>query len=559
MSAEEREKRVGESLALVVVLLTGVKIGILWWFAWNRRFVMDEFDQLNWAKYVGHGFFETIWPVKSVGYAVFFDIAHLIGWNARSILLIGRMETALLACGTLALVYGIARSLGQSRTRALVILLVLLSFSNFIERIFETRAEPLATFFAAAALLVAIRAVDRRWSIVGAGVLSGLAFLSTQKSLYFDVALGLALVGDAVLARHYAQAVARGAWLVVGWLIPVVFYCFAFGPNQPLAIAQNIFFGPLGVASAQTAAEYGGLREFVVQTLKQNALLYLFCFAGMLLALFRITRMDGTERIALIFSALITALVFAHNQPWPYVFVMALPFLALWALEPFDALSGKWALRTAAWGVLGVAIAFSFARNVHVFSIDNHDQLALVARAEPLLAPDEVYFDGVGMLPNRPEPSTLWLDHHAILQTLREGRHSEAFRIFTEAPPKLIIWSYRMDAIEPLVGPLIRPSYVQVAPNIRLAGARLRRGVEVRFDVPIGGRYALYDRSGKAVQGQLDVNGAASGLPVPLRRGSVRVFLRNDPSEAFLLPQGSYGGRFEPGPDNENLFAGVYN
>ena len=130
-----------------------------------------------------------------MGFAVFIDLAHLIGWDARSMLLIGRMETAVLACGTLALVYAIARSLGQSRTRAALVVLVLLSFSNFIERIFETRAEPLATFFGTAALLAAVRS-DRRRGIVGAGVPGGLAFLATQKSIYFDVALGLAVIGE---------------------------------------------------------------------------------------------------------------------------------------------------------------------------------------------------------------------------------------------------------------------------------------------------------------------------------------------------------------------------
>ena len=112
---------------------------------------------------------------------------------------------ALLACGTLATVYGLARSLGESRVRAALIVLVLLSFSNFIERIFETRGDPLSVFFAAAALLVAARARDRSWRVVAAGVLSGLAFLATQKAVYFNFALGVALVGDATLERRFVE------------------------------------------------------------------------------------------------------------------------------------------------------------------------------------------------------------------------------------------------------------------------------------------------------------------------------------------------------------------
>jgi hypothetical protein len=518
---------------------------------------MDEFVQFGWSKYLGHGAFDTIWPAKAAGFAVFFDLPHLIGWNARSMLLIGRMEMALLACGTLLVVYASARSLGQSRLRSALIVLVLLSFSNFIERVFETRGDPLSVFFAAAALLVAVR-TERRWGIAGAGALAGLAFLSTQKAVYFDVALGLALAGDAALARRYAEGVKRGAWLVAGWLVPVVVYCFAFGGTHPLPVAHSLFFGPLGVTSPQIAAEYGGLRQYVVQTLVRNVLLYAFCFAGMGIALLRIARMGRGVRVALIFSVIITALVFAHNQPWPYVFVMALPFMALWALEPFDALAARPVWLPAAKAVLAVAVAASFVGNVRTLRIDNHAQLALVARAESLVGPDEVYFDGVGMLPDRREPSTLWLDRHAILQTLREGKGSEAWRIFASAPPKIILWSYRMDAIEPLVAPLIDRSYVQVAPNIRMAGVRLRLGQPTTFAVPIAGRYALYDSSGRPVAGALQIGGADVQPPLLLGKGRVQVTLVSGPAEALLVPEGAYAGRFSPGNDNPDLFAHVY-
>lgn len=541
-------------------LLAGLlllKIAVLFLIAWNRRIVMDEFAQLGYVKYLGNGFYGTIWPSKTVGFQLFIDLAHVIGWNATSILLIGRMETALLACGTLAIVYACGRRLGEPNWRALLILLVLLSFSNFIERIFATRAEPLATFFAAAALLVGLRGRDRR-HLLGAGALSGLAFLTTQKAIYFDVALGLALAGDAALARRFSEGIGRGAWLVAGWVIPVAVYCFAFGGAHPLAVAENLFFGPLGVASPQIAAEYGGLRHFVVQTLVRNALLYAFCFAGIVLALVRIARLEPERRIALIFTVAMTLFVFTHNQPWPYVFVMALPFVALWSLDLPMRMRRVRVMGAAAWGLLAVAIGASFVGNALYLRLDNHDQLALVGRAESLLGPDDVYFDGVGMLPNRAEPSTLWLDRHTILQTQREGNASEAWHIFANTPPKVIIWSYRMDAIEPIVGPLVDHSYARVAPNIRLAGVRVRLGKAAAFRVPIPGDYALYDASGRPAAGVVEVNDEVMRPPLKLSRRAETVRLVSGPPEAFLVLQDNYSGKFAPGRDNPALFAGVY-
>lgn len=538
--------------------LIALKIALLFVLAVHGRFVMDEFVQLGWAKYLGHGLFETIWPAKAVGYAVFFKLAHLIGWDAVSILIAGRIQTAILACGTIGLIYATARALGQDRLRALVILLTLLCFSNFLERSYRTIAEPVALFFAAAALLVVLRrSADKPAQVIAAGTLCGLSFLSTQKAFFFDVALGLALVGDAALRLQYWAALKRGAWLVLGWAVPIIGYCFIFSGSHPLVIARNLFLGPTIIAG-RGGADYGGLRHFVTQTLELNAILYLFCFVGMVLALLQIRRLDEHRRIALIFSLVIAALVFTHDQPWPYVFIMAQPFVALWVMEPFDRLAGKSLHVRLAWVVLGIGVAVSFVRNLAELRIDNRDQLELVARAESMVGPDEVYFDGIGMLPNRREPSTLWIDRHYVIKTLAEKQNSNAYRILAETPPKLIIWSYRMDEIEPVVGPLIRQSYVQVAPNIRLAGARLRRGGATNFTAPVAGAYALYDLAGMPVRAGAMINGEATTSPITLERGLVTVAFDTGPADALLLPQGSYAGKFKPGGDMEDLFAGVY-
>lgn len=544
---------------IVLVGLIALKIAVLFVIAWNRRFVMDEFVQFGSAKNINQIATLAATQIKAQGYVPFFELAHLIGWNARSMLLIGRMEMALLACGTLAIVYASARSLGESKVRAALIVLILLSFSNFIERIFETRGDPLSVFFAAAALLVVLRGrADKAATVLVAGILSGLAFLATQKSVYFNVALGIALVADAALARRYAAGIARGALLVLGWLVPIIAYCFVFGGTDPIPVARSLVFGPGDVAT-HGADVYGGLRHFVVQTLRLNAVLYAFCFAGIALTLLRIRSLDERTRIAIIFTVVITALVFAHNQPWPYVFIMALPFMALWSLVPLDRIpADKAYLRVACVAALGIAVAASFIRNVQYLQFGNRDQLELVSRAESLIGPRERYFDGVGMLPNRPEPSTLWLDRKYVVSTLDQGNSSEAYRIFANSPPKIILWSYRMDAIEPVVGPLIRNSYVQVAPNIRLAGRRLQLGQAVEFDVPIAGTYALYSENGTPLQGELQVGRAVVRSPIRLARGRTAVTLRSGAGQALLLPSGSYAGRFIAAADHKDLFEGVY-
>ncbi|CAN7721152.1 DUF7055 domain-containing protein [Mesorhizobium sp. LjNodule214] len=535
-----------------------IKIVILFVLAYNSRFVMDEFVQLGWAKYFSSGLFVTIWHAKAVGYAVFYEIAHLIGWDATSILLAGRMQTALLACGTIASVYACARALGENHVRAMAIVLILLCFSNFMERVFRTIAEPLAVFFAVAALLVILRARALTGpQLVIAGVISGLAFLATQKSVYFNVALGLGLVADASLNRRYATGAVRGAWLVLGWTVPIIAYCFIFGGSDPVPIAKNLVFGPVEVAT-RGGGEYGGLRRFVLQTLLRNYVLYVLCFAGMALSLMQITKLDERRRVALIFTVVITVLVFAHDQPWPYVFIMALPFMSLWSLTLLDGIATHARYLRLAWVALITSMAISYVSNVIYLRTDNNAaQLELVARAESLLAPDERYFDGIGMLPNRQEPTILWLDRHSIFATLREGRNSEAYNVFSKSPPKMILWSYRMDNIYPVVAPLIANSYVSVAPNLRIAGCRLNPGEKKFFDVPIAGSYALYSATGTPLQGSVEIDGAVLHPPFHLETGSRTLTLQASSGEALLLPTGSYAGHFKAGSDID-LFANIY-
>jgi hypothetical protein len=52
--------------SIAIGALVALKIAILFLLAWNRRFVMDEFVQFGWAKYLRHGLFTTIWPAKAV-------------------------------------------------------------------------------------------------------------------------------------------------------------------------------------------------------------------------------------------------------------------------------------------------------------------------------------------------------------------------------------------------------------------------------------------------------------------------------------------------------------
>lgn len=113
----------------------------------------------------------------------------------------------------------------------------------------------------------------------------------------------------------------------------------------------------------------------------------------------------------------------------------------------------------------------------------------------------------------------MWLDRLDVLKTLRERERSEAYRVLAASPPKVILWSYRIDAIYPVVAPLIRDSYLSIGPKLRIAGLLLRRGQRTTFDVPVVGRYALYTPNGYSVMGEVELDGVIMKPPFRLDKG----------------------------------------
>lgn len=544
---------------VLVRLALVAKVGLVFAFAFHKPFVVDEFWQVGNAKYLFGDFYETIWPAKAVGYALFYKIAHLLAWDAVSTMLIARGLVALLGCATLYVVYRLARTLGADHLRALLVLLVLLSFSNFAERIFRTRAEPIALFFAACALLVIVRArsIDAKVLLI-AGVLSGCAFLTTQKAIYFNVALGLGIVADALWQRQFGLSVKRGAFLVAGWAIAIVGYSFIFGGADPLPILRSVFFGPQEVALYGHMPYHGSLRIFVLETLKENAPLYLLCLPALAITAVGYAKLSTSERVAIVFSIVIVVLVFAHNQPWPYVFIMALPFLALWLPRLIGLLAQSDLMRRTSYLLLIAGVAMSFVSNLVYFRYSNHHQLEVVARAEGMLQPGDQYFDGLGMVATHREAVRVWLDERGKQIVLAQGEDSEISRGFSGNPPKLVVETYRSTSVDPLIGDALLSGYVDVAPNIMLVGRNLERADTVDFVVPVAGTYCLYDASGAPADGEVLVDGVPTGACVELQRSSVRLELSKGPQSAFLLPQGDYRGLLEPETEDRILFSALY-
>ena len=544
----------GPGSAVLPRLLTGLmlafiaaKLVTLAVLGVNTAFIMDEYWIADQALRSPAYLYQDIFPAKTQLYAAFFRIAHWLADDAVQVMLTARVQGVALAGFGLGLVYLIALNIGRSRLEALFILCVILAFSSFMERAFMVRPEPLATFFALGALWVATQRHQTLWLCFAAGLVSGLAFLATQKAVYFNVALGLALLGDGFARRSFKEGVLSGAVLVLGWAVMVIAYglYFVLYGAEFTEVLRQVFFGPTLKNAMAGHETYGGLRWLILQTLIRNTALYVLCLAGWGLMLMRFAHLTSQERRAWIFSGVISMLVFAHPAPWPYNLIMAIPFLGLWSTAlPRFVRKGPAAISALFAGVVAIVLAFSFARNVHYLDHDNRFQNETVRLAETLLGPDDTYADGTGMVVTRRLAGSRWrgqvvswdrLAIGRILSLARRGNLDTIEAIFAGSP-KVWILSYRTAALDSVLGPYLRNSYVPISPNVLISGVKLVPGDETLFQNRWKGSYRLYRADGRTATTPLIVDGnpVTGGVALGTGKHSIRLDVGREP--LFLLP-----------------------
>ena len=537
-----------------------VKIVFLATYSIHTRFVMDEYESIGGWVGVPTGLYSDFVPVRTILAALFYQLPRLITDDAVGLMTAGRLQSLFLAVSMLAMVYGISRNLGRDRAEALFSVVIVLTFSTFIERAFRIRADTVATTLALVGVWAATRQGWTRGQASMAGVFAGLAFLATQKAVFAAIALGL---GYLTAGTGRKRAVTMLACFVAGWIGAVLAYALFYGGSRFPRVLWLIFTTPAELGF-EVDRYYAGFGRWRLQTVGRNLAPYLICTWGLILALKRFRKAGPHYRLATVYTLVLTALVFTHNQPWPYVFVTALPVLGLWSVEPIRQISAGAKDRRNFLLLFTVVLAFgSFVRNVSYLQHDNAIQNQVVRSAERLLAPSDTYCDGIRMVGSRHSACDTWWDAwtvHRLLESAAAGDSAWVGDIL-RGQPKVWILSYRFDKLAPVLQSYIDRSYVLVDANIRLSGTEVPVVGEVEFLNYWPGCYRAYDRKAAPVEVTLLIDGEQRGGRFDLSQGSHRIAPSDaDGSDAVnLLPcDVSLDGPVPAQGPRPNLFEGVY-
>ena len=530
--------------------------------AWNSRYVMDEYTQASYPLYIPMGFYHGLDPIKTVLYIYVFELAHRLTRHAVDLLHVARMEGVFLAFIAAGATLGISRRLGRSRFEAWFAVSVLFSFTSFLERSFRIRSDTVAVSFAAVAVFVAVGGEGLGLAFL-AGLLAAGAFLSTQKAVYPLAALGLAFAVSGVGYFPVRRQLARLAAYAGGIAAALLAYGVWFDLRNPFQVLSMVFLSPLHYSPLHNNPFYAGIRSrYILQTLGRNPVPYALAALGVVFVLSRIRSAPPALRIAAVTTAIVTVLVFAHEQPWPYVFVMALPFLSVFApdgllwLEARAPDGGPW-VRLAACALL----MWQLPRNFAYFTHDNGVQNEVVEYAERLLEPGDRYFDGIGMVPTRYlaqlvswEPIIL----EGVRVELARG-DDRSIRKILDSRPKLWILNYRFFDLRAYLPRLLDRSYVRVHRNVMLTGALLRDARAVTFVNRWPGRYGLFRPDGSRSGETWYLDGREIGVEGFVPEGSHEVVASLADGPRLLFPVGTtFVTPLPVTTPVDHLFLGVY-
>lgn len=547
---------------ILLVICIAVKLGFVAVYAGSMRWVMDEFAQAYSSHFLDLGLYSKVDPIKPALPQLAFYGAAKLATASSAILQLWRAETAVAALLLVVATGLAARRLHGSWLATLFATFTLLSFSNFLEHSFRVRNDSFAVMLAVAALVALLRPGSPLWSTYGSGLLAGGAFLCTQKTIYQLLAL---LVAQGVLGWKQAgrsRALARAVRFGVGASLAVVLYAIGFGGLHAAEVVGSLLFSPVRWAGMVMSAQaFPDLRLYVTQSLLRNPVAYALCAAG-LARCFATFAQQTPERVATALATIIvTIAVFSHPQPWPYLFVMCMPFLALFAPLCLDWLVEQY--RPAAFLLASVVLSFSFKRNVHALSHDNAEQFRVVREAEAMLAPEDHYFDGVAMVPTRQITGNYpywWWDSPMLLlirQQLEQGR-PQNFLSVLDQQPKLWILNYRLQRLADVLGPVLELGTVRVSDVIAVSGRTITPGESSIFQNFWPGRYRLLEGNGRVSSAELLLDGQPCAAPCLISAGEHHVATSAN-SLSFLLPADVVPPRQLPvrAPPFE-LFADVY-
>ena len=453
-------------------------------------------------------------------------IAAETGWTA---LLAVKVEMAVAALA--AIIYAaFVLTRDYSRTAVLLGTVLLVTMNTFYERAADFRSDMLTGVTGLVALLYLIRGRPGR-----AGFWCGISLMMSQKAAFYVLATEAALAMAALIFRRREQVRDFLLFNVVSAATFGAYLAFWMVVSSPHSVLYNTF------VAQQTNAfvtHFANIRwTFWSQTLRRNPLFYATAAAALVfLARRAFERREIRDVLLAVYSFALTALCMWHKQPWPYFFVLLVPFLFVAQVPLLDALcraaEGRYRRIVFAGVVVAAATSLLF-RVPALLSRDSGYQRATFHLGSELLRSGGTYFAGTPIFYNVPQAGGAELNsvdtvQRQVLESLTPGQLMAIVRRFDAQPVKFILFNYRIDALPLLLRQYLVSTFEPYWGGIFIYAPKVRSGT---FALHFDGLYVVESTAAVSVDGEMRQAGARIHLTRGAHTaGSSTIFrLRLDP------------------------------
>jgi hypothetical protein len=424
-------------------------------FSTTVPFHADEFQGAHAAYRLTHQIpYRDFLPYKTVlGYYVQLPPLLLAGpgWAG---LTAARIYTTAINALALTLV-GLA--LGRRyRLDAAALSMVLLVFvSTFLDQAFEIRVDMLTGWVGVSTLLLLLASHP-----VAAGAMAGLAFLVSQKGLFYIVA-GMA----ALVAVACTRGRGRSGWADVlrfGAATSLVILAY-LGLWVAIAGVRDVLFITFPAAAGiARRAVYEGIRLRWLKTAFRNPIFYGAALLGLgrlAVLLWHGWRQRGAggppavdkHILLLIFATVLLAQMAVYPQPWSYLFLLAIPVLAIVIADWLDAIMrGAEAMKMSVpvtFLVVGLGVLYPSIYTLGSMRGDRATQRSAYEAGETALHHGGAYWAGSNVYATKIQPRGLeWLDRYNLerLRGLPEADIEALLSALDSSPPALVFDTYRI-------------------------------------------------------------------------------------------------------------------
>lgn len=455
----------------------------------------------------------------------------------------------------------------------IITVLLLCCFTTFLERSFRIRTDLLSTLFSMPALVVLSGSFISGPLLIISGFFLGLAFLTTQKAIYFIVSFYATIIISRIYLTGINMAglkklVVECSAILTGLIIPIsilILYIFSSGTTNNFF--KQCFFHAMQAGLIEKTYSYTW--NYLAQSLQNDIFFWVLGIAGIFVLLFETLELIKnkalissckikTDRNIIsmgVWSITILFFIIHHEIKFPYVFINIAPTLSICGslilvqlLQPGHLNAPKKEIKFKLCGFSIVFFLLLTSVKWHHSALQQssilQSQKAVMTRLDNITKNNDAVFDGIGIAVTRKKATP----YSFTARWYNERRADPEFNIIEtikRTQPKALINNYRLNRLQKNEIQFLENHFVHDWANIHVVGKKIThigpKKTKLIINLLASTRYAIVSELRKNITLNGNIPKPVMFLPagnheIVIKGKSQDILLKYSPAVSKSLP-----------------------